>query len=70
MCTLYGSADLSYNIKRVNAFTGLTVGLSLMIIVVIIVLAAVVYTPPGAAARCLRRNRSEEHLSLTANRIS
>uniref|UniRef100_A0A9J7YIU8 Si:ch211-225b7.5 n=1 Tax=Cyprinus carpio carpio TaxID=630221 RepID=A0A9J7YIU8_CYPCA len=49
---------------------GLTVGLSLMIIVVIIVLAGVVYTPPGATTRCLRRSRSEEHLSLTANRIS
>ncbi|KAK7156552.1 hypothetical protein R3I94_006571 [Phoxinus phoxinus] len=49
---------------------GLTVGLSLMIIVVILVLAAVVYTPPGAAARCLKRNRIEEHLSLTSNRIS
>ncbi|KAA0702078.1 hypothetical protein E1301_Tti007903 [Triplophysa tibetana] len=49
---------------------GLTVGVSLLIIVLIVVLAAVVYTPSGATARCLRRNRTEEHLSLTDNRIS
>uniref|UniRef100_A0A3B1JRN4 Si:ch211-225b7.5 n=1 Tax=Astyanax mexicanus TaxID=7994 RepID=A0A3B1JRN4_ASTMX len=47
----------------------MTVGVSLLIVLMIIVLAAIVYTPPGMRF-CRRRNLTEEHLSLTDNRVS